>query len=182
MERFIWMTALVGALYFAYWTTQRSPEQAISRQSSASPSSVEQTASLAASSSRRMKLGKHNDGPEYFDDFNPALTYARSVSKPLVIVFGASYCGACHEFVEETCASSDIQKYYERFVWVYMDTEQEPSRVLRQSHPDKSFHTIPHVWFIRWDGAFISEEGYMPEPMTFASRLETVLAGLPSSR
>lgn len=185
MERLMWMLALGGAILFAYWASLRPPERAVMNryfQSSFQSRTEPAEAPATPSPANLIKLGANGSGPSYYEDFNAAMASARSERKPVVVVFGADYCGACHHFVEVTCTSSAVEKYYDRVIWVYMNTQKPPSRELRRQHPDKSFNTIPHLWFIRWDGAFIGDEGYMPDPDTFATRLETLLAQLPGAR
>lgn len=182
MERIIWILVLAAAAYFAYWSTQLPPRDAATPTVTPTAVTVTESGTTPLPAARRIKMGLRGAGPEYFEDFDSALAYARSVRKPVLVVFGAGYCAACHRFLEVTCVSADVQKYYDRYVWVYLETQRSATNQLRKQYPDKPFHTIPHLWFIRWDGAFIEEAGYIPDPATFAAQLESVLSRLPSYR
>lgn len=183
MDRLFLPILIVLAAGFVYWTMQLGPKPnaLITPAMPVSTPSANEGSKPVILDSRQITMGRDGAGPRYYVDFDTALSKGRETHKPLMVVFGADYCGACHHFAETICTSSLIRPYYDRFIWVHVDTQSQSSRDVINRYPGQDFRYIPHVWYVRWDGALIGSHSYVDSPTELASRMDEVLSKVPKA-
>ena len=80
------------------------------------------------------------------DDYQAALTQARSEQKPLLVDFGASWCGACKELEQKTFSDPRVVREGGRFVPVRVDLSPgKDSKAKRDILASYAQHGLPLV-------------------------------------
>ena len=105
--------------------------------------------------------------------YETALSLAKSSSKPLVVVFSASWCPPCQQMKNEVYPSPEVAPYKSQFVWAYLDVDDPANQAAAQKFGVRG---IPHIAFLNPQGTEIdTTTGGMP-PSAFASKLQSALA------
>jgi thiol:disulfide interchange protein len=105
--------------------------------------------------------------------YDTALSLAKSSSKPLVLVFSASWCPPCQQMKNEVYPSPEVAPYKSQFVWAYLDVDDPANQPAAQKFGVRG---IPHITFLNPQGTEIdTTTGGMP-PSAFASKLQSALA------
>jgi thioredoxin-like negative regulator of GroEL len=106
-------------------------------------------------------------------DFAAAQAAAAKQGRPLVVVFGASWCASC-KALERAFADPSLRDLRSRVVCVWVDTDQN-SRLADQHQ----IREIPHLQILGPDGGrLVQHVGYAP-PATIAKLLAQALESRP---
>jgi thiol:disulfide interchange protein DsbD len=104
-----------------------------------------------------------------------ALAKAAQEHKPLLIDFGASWCGACKELDEKTFPDPKVQKEGARFVALHIDaTDDDDPNVAQVRKKYRATEGLPVVVFLDSNGQEAKRFTEFVAPDCFASALATV--------
>ncbi len=111
--------------------------------------------------------------PKFETRYNTALKKAKEEGKPLLVVFSASWCGPCQANKKNVYPSDAVKPYHDKFVWVYLDTDEK-----RNAKPAQEFKVngIPHIQFVSPEGKALGKTVGGTTPDAFAKELEAILA------
>lgn len=86
-------------------------------------------------------------------------TISAAQSKPILAVFGASWCHYCKQLERETLSDSEVSKALEAWEVVNVDAESPKGRTMAQKYGVRGY---PTMVFLRPNGEVIqSESGYV---------------------
>jgi thioredoxin-related protein len=116
--------------------------------------------------------------PAFEHKLSDALAKAKAEGKPVVAVFSAVWCGPCQQMKKEVYPSAEVKKYHDKFVWAYLDTDEESN-----SRDAEKFGVtgIPHIQFLDKNGKAVVKQVGSSSPDQFASTLKDVLKKAGSS-
>jgi thiol:disulfide interchange protein DsbD len=104
-----------------------------------------------------------------------ALAKAAQEHKPVLIDFGASWCGACKELDEKTFPDPKVQKEGARFVALHIDaTDDDDPNVAKVRQKYRATEGLPVVVFLDSNGQEAKRFTEFVTPDCFASALATV--------
>jgi thioredoxin-related protein len=98
--------------------------------------------------------------------FHPTIEVAReaeaaadaSERQPIVLAFGAAWCGWCRKMEVDTFADESVEAMADRFLWVKVDADEQPELSARFR-----VSGLPHTFVLNEDDRIIaSRPGYMP--------------------
>jgi thiol:disulfide interchange protein DsbD len=115
--------------------------------------------------------------PELHWETNEAVALAKATQehKPLLIDFGASWCGACKELDEKTFPDPKVQKEGARFVALHIDaTDDDDPAVAQVRKKYRATAGLPVVVFLDSTGTEAKRFTEFVTPDCFASALATV--------
>ncbi|MDZ4753142.1 MAG: thioredoxin family protein [Phycisphaerae bacterium] len=92
-------------------------------------------------------------GPiEFLATFESAKTIVGDAPKPIVLQFGASWCGWCKKLEEETLNDADILRASPRLAWVHVDIDEFPQVAARYG-----VRGVPHAVIVDGDGVQLAQ-------------------------
>jgi len=104
-----------------------------------------------------------------------AIARANQEHKPVLIDFGASWCGACKELDEKTFPDPKVQKEGARFVALHIDaTDDDDAAVARVRQKYHATEGLPVVVFLDSHGQEAKRFTEFVAPDCFATALSTV--------
>jgi thiol:disulfide interchange protein DsbD len=104
-----------------------------------------------------------------------AVKIARETHRPLLIDFGASWCGACKELEEKTFPDSRVQQEASRFVALHVDaTDDDDPAVAKVREKYKATEGLPVVLFLDSEGQEARRFTEFVPPDCLASALSSV--------
>lgn len=110
--------------------------------------------------------------PAFEHKLSDALAKAKAEGKPVVAVFSAVWCGPCQAMKKEVYPSAEVKKYHDKFVWAYLDTDEESNA----KDAEKFGVTgIPHIQFLDKNGKAVDKQVGSSSADQFASTLKSVL-------
>jgi len=112
---------------------------------------------------------------QWREDYHQALKEARASNRPLLVDFGASWCGACGELERHTFTDPRIVKEGERFVAVKVDLSpgrDTPEK--REILSNYSQRGLPLVVLHRSNGSEAQRITQFVEPATFLKALRAI--------
>jgi thiol:disulfide interchange protein DsbD len=115
--------------------------------------------------------------PELHWETNESVALARASQehKPVLIDFGASWCGACKELDEKTFPDAKVQKEGARFVALHIDaTDDDDAAVARVRQKYHATEGLPVVVFLDSHGQESKRFTEFVAPDCFATALSTV--------
>lgn len=118
-------------------------------------------------------------GPDFHHDFDKAAKAAKEAKKPLLVVFSASWCPPCQQMKKKVYPSKAVQPYHDKFVWAYLDADEEKNQPLAAKF---GVSGIPHIAFLSQDGSMIGHFAGAVAPEQFTEILEKALAGKDESK
>ncbi len=93
--------------------------------------------------------------------FQAALQEARRLKKPLLVDFGARWCGPCHAMDQRTFTDAAVVRQSRQWVAVKVDIEAQPEIASRYG-----LKSPPMLAFLKPDGTLASRfEGYADAPV-----------------
>src|SRR5258706_13590910 len=98
----------------------------------------------------------------FSQDLPAALANARDSGKPVIVVFAAVWCPNCRTMEEETLASREIRELADRFLWVRIDIDRNPT--LTRAY---EVTAVPVVYFLDSSGTKRGETLGAMEPAAF---------------
>jgi thiol:disulfide interchange protein DsbD len=115
--------------------------------------------------------------PELHWETNEAVALAKATQehRPVLIDFGASWCGACKELDEKTFPDPKVQKEGARFVALHIDaTDDDDPAVAQVRKKYRATEGLPVVVFLDSSGTEAKRFTEFVPPDCFASALATV--------
>jgi len=128
---------------------------------------------LAAVSSLALASDFPKGSPEFKDSSTYALSAAKKSGKPVVMVFSAAWCGPCQTMKKEVYPSAAVKAYHDKFVWAYLDIDDERNERVAKKY---SVSSIPHIEFLDAEGKEIDKQIGSNSPEDFAKKLASILA------
>ena len=113
------------------------------------------------------------DSPKFEHSYKSALKKAEKEGKPLIVVFSASWCGPCQAMKKNVYPSAAIQAYHDKFVWAYLDVDDDSNK---KAAEEFKVEGIPHIQFVNAKGEAIDKQVGSTSPEDFAKTLDGVLA------
>lgn len=110
--------------------------------------------------------------PNFESKLSDALSKAQSEGKPVVAVFSAVWCPPCQMMKKDVYPSREVKKYHDKFVWAYIDTDEESNAADAKKF---GVEGIPHIQFLDKDGKPIDKQVGASAPEDFAKTLKDVL-------
>lgn len=111
--------------------------------------------------------------PHFQTDYKAALATAAKEGKPLLVVFSAVWCGPCQANKKKVYPSDAVKPYHDKFVWVYLDTDEEANAGVAKQF---GVSGIPHIQFLTKAGKAIDKHIGQTTPDEFAGKLKAILA------
>jgi thioredoxin 1 len=113
-----------------------------------------------------------NSGPAFEHKLSDALAKAKTQGKPVIAIFSAVWCGPCQMMKKEVYPSTEVRQYHDKFVWAYIDTDEESNAPDAQKY---GVQGIPHIQFLDKDGNAVDKQIGASSPEDFAKTLDGVL-------
>jgi thiol:disulfide interchange protein len=110
--------------------------------------------------------------PPFEHKLSDALAKAKEEGKPVIAVFSAVWCGPCQAMKKEVYPSKEVKAYHDKFVWVYLDVDDEANSAASEKY---GVSGIPHIQFLNSQGKPIDKQVGSSAPEEFASTLKGVL-------
>ena len=109
-------------------------------------------------------------------DFAETLELAQAVTadapRPIVIQFGATWCGWCRKLEAETLKDPLVLAMAPRFAWVHADVDAQPDLAARFGA-----RALPHAVIIDGDGRVLAESSGFTDAKGYAAFLVRGEAG-----
>jgi thiol:disulfide interchange protein len=111
--------------------------------------------------------------PKFLTSYDAAVTAAKAQNKPVVMVFSAVWCPPCQVMKKSVYPSKEVTPLHDKFVWAYLDTDEEANASAAQKH---GVSGIPHIEFLNSQGKSLGNQVGSTSPAEFAGTLEKILA------
>lgn len=96
-----------------------------------------------------------------------SLARARAQDTPLVIDFGAAWCGPCRKFATTTLADEAVSRTLAaHFIFLAIDVDEDP-----EAAADLGVAGIPDLWVIAPDGSILARENRYLDATAFLDLL-----------
>ena len=109
--------------------------------------------------------------PKFGTDYNKALEQAKKEGKPAVLVFSAAWCPPCQAMKKTVYPSKEVAKQHDKFVWAYLDVDDEANAAAAREHGVRG---IPHIQFVDSNGKSLGNQVGGTTPREFASTLGNI--------
>jgi thiol-disulfide isomerase/thioredoxin len=109
---------------------------------------------------------------DFTDSLEMAKTLTADAPKPIVIQFGATWCGWCRKLEKETLTDAAVLAVAGRFVWVHADVDKEPELAARFGA-----RALPHAVVIDDMGRVLAESTGFSDGKAYAAFLARGEAG-----
>lgn len=110
--------------------------------------------------------------PKFRTNQAAALKASKDSGKPLIMVFSASWCGPCQANKARVYPSKDVQPYHDKFVWAYLDADDEANIPAMEK---AGVSGIPHIEIVDKNGKRIGQSIGGTSPADFAKTLASAL-------
>ena len=118
--------------------------------------------------------GDFPEGSPHFEtDYKAALASAAKAGKPVIVVFSATWCPPCQANKKKVYPSDAVKPYHEKFVWAYLDTDNEANAKVAKEF---GVSGIPHIQFLTKAGKSLGNSVGGTTPDAFAGKLKEILA------
>ncbi|MEO0414965.1 MAG: thioredoxin family protein [Verrucomicrobiota bacterium] len=123
------------------------------------------TITISASAQEKAELTFH-------DDFAKASQDAEATSRPIILIFSASWCPPCQTMKKEVYPSEEVSPFWDKFVWAYIDADDPKQRDLMTEH---GVQGIPHISYLDAKSNIIGKTVGALSKTDFAEALETLI-------
>ena len=114
------------------------------------------------------------DNIKWWSDMSRASQEARDFKQPLVVDFGAEWCGFCKKLEKETFPAPEVQALKDKFVWARVDTDATPEPARKYN-----IEGLPTILVLDGNGKVLARlAGYL-KPAEMAAFLLGALAKAP---
>lgn len=110
--------------------------------------------------------------PKFLTTQAAALKASKDSGKPLILVFSASWCGPCQLNKNQVYPSKEVQPYHDKFVWAYLDADDEANIPAMEK---AGVSGIPHIEIVDKHGKRIGQSIGSTSPAEFANTLTNAL-------
>ena len=111
--------------------------------------------------------------PTFATSYTSALADAKKSGKPVIVIFSASWCPPCQSMKKEVYPSAAVKPYHDKFVWAYLDADDEANKKAMQKF---GVEGIPHIEFLNAAGESIGKQVGGSDPADFAKKLNSLPA------
>jgi thiol-disulfide isomerase/thioredoxin len=108
---------------------------------------------------------------EFEADLDSALSAAKRTGMPVVVIFGAMWCGPCRVFGQHTLEAPEVRELGPSFHWVYVDIDSNVSLAR-----DYEVEATPFTVVLAADGTKLTAAAGAFEPATYRAFLGSVLS------
>ncbi len=110
--------------------------------------------------------------PKFLTSYDAALKASKESGKPVVMIFSAAWCGPCQANKKAVYPSDAVQPFHEKFVWAYLDADDEANIPAMQKF---GVTGIPHIQFLDKGGKSLGNAVGGTSPEEFAKVLDVTL-------
>ena len=110
--------------------------------------------------------------PKFLDKYKAALAAGKKDKKPVILVFSAVWCGPCQGMKKDVYPSATIQPYHDKFVWAYLDVDDQQNEKAAKQY---GVNSIPHIEIVDGAGKSLGQQVGGSSPEAFAKKLDEAL-------
>ena len=115
--------------------------------------------------------------PKFLNSYKDALAEGEKTGKPVIVVFSATWCGPCQAMKKSVYPSKEVQPFHDKFVWAYLDVDDDANEKASSKHGVSS---IPHIEIVDAKGKSLGQQIGGSDPGAFVKKLETALKAAPA--
>ena len=110
--------------------------------------------------------------PEFKTSYEAALKAGKEASKPVLLVFSASWCPPCQANKKNVYPDATVKPYHDKFIWAYLDADDKANTDAMKKY---GVSGIPHIQFLDKDGASVGSVTGGTSPSAFTGELDKIL-------
>ena len=115
--------------------------------------------------------------PKFLNSYKDALAEGEKTGKPVIVVFSATWCGPCQAMKKSVYPSKEVQPFHDKFVWAYLDVDDDANEKASSKHGVSS---IPHIEIVDGKGKSLGQQIGSSDPGGFVKKLEAALKASPA--
>lgn len=104
----------------------------------------------------------------FYTDYDQGLDQAHEAGKPIMLVFSASWCGACKVMKREVFSNAAVADASKQLVNVYIDVDKADRELLKEY----GIKYIPSVFFLDYNGDTIIQVADKRSPQDFIENID----------